>query len=99
MTHAEVVIAAAAEAFGIRGPDITSKSRSRTISHARQSAVWIMRTHLHSSFPEIARAVGYRDHTSAMDACDNVSALLESDARFALNLRAAETYVRLRLHL
>lgn len=99
MTHAEVVITATAAAFGIRAPDITSRSRFRTISRARQVVAWIMRTHLKSSFPEIAQAVGYSDHSSAMCAFYNVPRLLESDAMFALNLRAAETYVRARLNL
>lgn len=99
MTHAEVIIAGTAAAFGIRAPDITSRSRFRTIARARQVVAWIMRTHLKSSFPEIAQALGYADHSSAMSAFYNVPHLLESDALFAVNLRAAETYAKLRLHL
>jgi chromosomal replication initiation ATPase DnaA len=91
MTRAEEIVAASAKAFGIRGPDVLGKSKSNTIAHARQACAWIMRTHTRMSFPEIARAIGYADHSSAMSAHKEACAKMETDDLFTRRLHDAES--------
>ncbi len=90
MTHAEIAVTCTAHAFGIRGPDILSKSRSHNVAKARQAVAWILRTHANASFPEIAKAIGYADHSSARCAFYNAADLIKVGDVFATRLRQAE---------
>lgn len=66
-------IAAAAAKFGVSPIDIVSRDRSRTVAHARQYVMWLLRerrrqdgarTH---SLPTIGQALGV-DHTTVLHA-------------------------------
>lgn len=64
----------AAQRYGCRPAEILTTVRSRPYVHARQWAMWRLRQirrpsgeHRYS-YPAIARAVGLKDHTTAMHA-------------------------------
>ncbi len=76
MTEGEFVVAACARSFGIKVADILGHSRSQTNALARKAAAWLLRTHVGMSYPEIARELGYADHTSPMAAYDSAKRLL-----------------------
>lgn len=71
-------LAVACEEYGVSAQDILGDSRRREVTHARQLAMWVLRQRqLPSgepahSYPEIARAVGRQDHTTALHACRKV---------------------------
>lgn len=60
--------AAVAAYFHIAESGITGKGRHGSITYARHIAMWLARTRLKMSFPELGLAFGRRDHTTVMSA-------------------------------
>lgn len=54
--------------------DFMSHRRSRKASEARHVFIWIARKYTERSFPQIARYVGRKDHTTAMHGYDRINA-------------------------
>jgi chromosomal replication initiator protein len=71
-----------AEYFKIRVSDLTSKSRSRSVTRPRQMAMALAKELTSHSLPEIGEAFGGRDHTTVLHACRKVKELREQDLRF-----------------
>ncbi|MGV6817539.1 MAG: chromosomal replication initiator protein DnaA [Thiotrichales bacterium] len=71
-----------AEYYKIRTSDLTSASRSRSITRPRQMAMALAKELTSHSLPEIGDQFGGRDHTTVMHACKKVAQLRESDTRF-----------------
>ena len=61
------IIALAADRFAITPADILGRSRARRHVLARHAVSYALRRRWHMSYPQIARAVGCSDHTSAMN--------------------------------
>jgi chromosomal replication initiator protein len=66
--------------YGLRPQDVKGPSRQRQIARARQIAMWLARHHLTMSLPEIGRAFGGRDHTTALASIQKIDTLVETDA-------------------
>jgi chromosomal replication initiator protein len=75
------VVKLVADAFGITVEQILARDRSRQVALPRQIAMYLLREEAQISLPQIGEALGGRDHTTVMYACDKVSDLLEEDAR------------------
>jgi chromosomal replication initiator protein len=75
------VLSAVANAFGISQEQLIGRDRSREIALPRQVAMYLMREEAKVSLPQIGAALGGRDHTTVMYACDKVSDLIEQDDR------------------
>jgi chromosomal replication initiator protein len=75
------VIEAVSQYFNIPVKELIEKGRKKEVSHARQIAMYIMRTELNSSYPGIGSQFGGRDHTTAMHAYEKVSKDLEKDEK------------------
>ena len=65
--------------FDLQERVLKSKSRQRQVTRARQITMYLVRRHLHWSFPEIGRAFS-RDHTTVMTSVRKVTSLLKDDA-------------------
>lgn len=61
--------------FRIRPSDLSSKSRSRSITRPRQIAMSLSKELTRHSLPEIGLAFGGRDHSTVLHACRKVSEL------------------------
>ena len=77
----EEVVDAVASAFGVTSEQLTGRARSRDIALPRQVAMYLLREEANVSLPQIGEALGGRDHTTVMYACDKVADLIESDDR------------------
>jgi chromosomal replication initiator protein len=66
--------------FRIRPADLSSKSRSRSITRPRQIAMALAKELTRHSLPEIGAAFGGRDHSTVLHACRKVAELRASDA-------------------
>lgn len=64
--------------FGIDLPSLLAKDRHKSVSFARQLAVYLCRTILGLSYPELGRAFG-RDHTTMISACRRIERVCTSD--------------------
>ena len=67
--------------FDIRIEDLLGKSREKQMVVPRQIAAFLMRRELSHSFPAIGNALGGRDHTTAMHACDKISREVETNQK------------------
>jgi len=74
------VMKTVASYYDVRVQDLTGKGRQRQIALARQVAMYLCRKHLGKSFPELGRAFGGRDHTTAISSVRKIEALLSKDA-------------------
>ncbi len=79
-------------AYSISNVDVCGKARTKTCVVPRQIIYYLLRDVCGKSFPEIGRALGGRDHTSAMSGYRKVSQMIQIDDYFSsrvAQLRAA----------
>lgn len=72
-----------AEYYNIRVADLSSASRSRSVTRPRQMAMALAKELTEHSLPEIGRAFGGRDHTTVLHACRKIDQLCETDLKLA----------------
>lgn len=72
-----LAVIGAAEACGVRVRDVLGPSKEASVSRARHIAAYLLRTHCLMSFPEVARELGRRDHTTAMSSVRRVESSAE----------------------
>ena len=77
------IMAQTADYFELTIEDLCGASRSRTLAHARQVAMYLAKQLTSRSLPEIGRKFGNRDHTTVMHAVSRVTELMEQDSDFA----------------
>lgn len=70
----------AATFFGLTPADLHTSRKSRTVALARNIAMYLARKHTDLSFPEIARLMGNKNHTTVLLACRRITKLLAEDA-------------------
>ena len=80
------VLFAVANAFGISPEKMLGRERTREIALPRQVAMYLLREEANISLPQIGEALGGRDHTTVMYACDKVADLIERDDRLRRQL-------------
>jgi len=73
------VVRKVAESFGLTVDRLLGRDRSREVALPRQVAMYLLRQEANISLPQIGNALGGRDHTTVMYACDKVADLLERD--------------------
>ena len=76
--------------FRVTNAELLSKDRHRSVAFARQVAMYLCRQRLKSSFPELGRAFGNRDHTTVMSAVRKVESLRKKDPQVDAHLEAIE---------
>ncbi len=84
------VLTIVGRAFGVSREKLLGRDRSREVVLPRQVAMYLMREVGNISLPQIGEALGGRDHTTVMYACEKVADLIERDDRLrrqVLNLR------------
>jgi chromosomal replication initiator protein len=75
------IVDAVACAFGLTSEILLGRDRTREVALPRQVAMYLMREEANVSLPQIGEALGGRDHTTVMYACDKVADLIERDDR------------------
>jgi chromosomal replication initiator protein len=76
--------------FRLTNAELLSKDRHKSVAFARQVAMYLCRQRIRSSFPELGRAFGNRDHTTVMSAVRRVEALRQRDPQVNAHLEAIE---------
>ena len=75
------VLHSVSEVFGVTVDRILGRDRTQEVALPRQIAMYLLREEANYSLPQIGDALGGRDHTTVMYACDKVADLLERDDR------------------
>jgi chromosomal replication initiator protein len=79
VVHNSEIVSVTAEFFGVSVSDIHSAKKDRTISLARSFAMYLNRRFTKMSFPEIGRAMGGKNHATAILACRKIEKHLEDN--------------------
>lgn len=69
-----------ANRFHVKISDLKSKRRTKTLVFPRQIAMFLSRDMTDSSFPEIGRDFGGKDHTTIIHACKQMQKAQETDS-------------------
>jgi chromosomal replication initiator protein len=81
--------------YNLRVGDLKGKSRQQSVTLPRMVGMYLCRTALGASFPEIGERFGGRDHTTVMSACRKIERVLETD----LAVRSAVDTLRRKLNV
>lgn len=75
----EEVMSQVAGAFGVTVQNLIEADRRQEVVLPRQIAMYLLREEANFSLPKIGEAMGGRDHTTVMYACQKVTDMLERD--------------------
>jgi chromosomal replication initiator protein len=81
--------------YNVRASDLKGKSRQQSVTLPRMVGMYLCRTGLGVSFPEIGERFGGRDHTTVMSACRKIERVIETD----LAVRSAVDTLRRKLNI
>jgi len=73
------VVDVVASAFGISREKLLSRERTREVALPRQVVMYLLREEANVSLPQIGEALGGRDHTTVIYACEKVADMIERD--------------------
>ena len=79
---ADEIIESVSTVFGVPVEKVMSRDRTRDVALTRQVIMYLMREEANVSLPQIGLAMGGRDHTTVIHACEKVSSLLQTDHHF-----------------
>lgn len=89
------IVEKTARYFNISSDELVGPRREKTITEPRQVAMYLMRQELHLSYPAIAKAVGRKDHTTAIHSVDKIETAIMKDSA----LRQAVYEIKERLYV
>jgi chromosomal replication initiator protein len=72
------IVSAVAGHFGVEESGLLGSKRDKMLAMARAVAMFLARKHTGMSFPEIGRAMGNKNHSTVIAACQRVEVLLAS---------------------
>jgi chromosomal replication initiator protein len=90
-TSIEDIQRAVCHHFKLKASDLTSKDRHKSIAFARHVAMYLCKTRLKCSLPELGRAFGGRDHTTVLAAVRKVDGLRATSSELRAHLDVLET--------
>lgn len=88
VTTVEDVQRAVCDHYRIKMAQLTGKDRHREVALPRQVAMYLARTHLGTSFPQIGARFNGKDHTTVMSSVKKVAQLRKDDPEVAAALEA-----------
>jgi chromosomal replication initiator protein len=84
---------AVAARFHVKVSDMKSRRRSKTLVHPRQIAMYLCRELTDSSFPEIGRHFGGKDHTTIIHACKQITKAKDNDSALTSTLESLKNQI------
>jgi chromosomal replication initiator protein len=79
MVSIDHILRVVADRFQMKTSDLKSKRRTKTVVYPRQLAMYLCRTLTDSSFPEIGRQFGGKDHSTVIHAVRLIAGQVEHD--------------------
>jgi chromosomal replication initiator protein len=95
------IIFAVAEYFGVDPEDLTGRGRAREVSGPRQIAMYLAQKETTTSLQQIGDALGGRNHSTVLYACERVADLAATDTLVRRDIQAILGSIRpqnIRLH-
>ncbi|MFQ5802474.1 MAG: chromosomal replication initiator protein DnaA [Candidatus Methylomirabilales bacterium] len=81
------ILEVVADFYRLKGRELLSKSRHKSIVLPRQIAMYLCRTHTNASLPDIGAEFGGKDHSTVIHACSKIRELMARDDRFRKQLQ------------
>lgn len=94
MTMINRVQQVVAQTYGITVQKLLSHDRHKTVSEARMAAVALARRITRSSYPELGRAFGNRDHTTMISAVVKAGSKCRESREFQMRMNQMESDIR-----
>jgi chromosomal replication initiator protein len=88
------IINAVAEFYGVKVSDLLGASRRKELVIPRQVAMYLMRSEIDASFPQIAQEMGGRDHTTAIHSYNKIKQEIAEEGR----IKQEVDYIKQRLY-
>ncbi|MBI2624721.1 MAG: chromosomal replication initiator protein DnaA [Candidatus Nealsonbacteria bacterium] len=94
-TNFKKIVQAVTEFYGLSEKDVLGKSRKKEIVRARQISMFLLRTELKNSFPDIGRKFTGKDHTTAIHSFNKIRKETETEERLneEINLIKQRVYI------
>lgn len=86
----EVIQRVTAQHFGLKVTDLKGSKRHRSVVVPRMISIYLTRKLTSLSYPDIGRAFGGRDHSTAIHSCQKVEWMLTTDVAVQAALQAIE---------
>ena len=80
--------------YNLTKQQITSANRTKNISNARQIAMYLCRKLLDSTYDDIGREFGGRDHSTVMSSCEAVDKKIKTDSLYLKAINEIESRIR-----
>ena len=80
--------------YNLTKQQITSANRTRNISNARQIAMYLCRKLLDATYDDIGQEFGGRDHSTVMNACENIEKKIKTDPIYLKVINEIESNIR-----
>lgn len=80
--------------YNLTKQQITSANRTKNISNARQIAMYLCRKLLDSTFDDIGREFGGRDHSTVMSSCETVERRIKTDSLYLKAINEIESRIK-----
>ena len=92
-TSADEIIESVSDVFGVPVEKVMSRDRTRDVALTRQVIMYLMREEANVSLPQIGLAMGGRDHTTVIHACEKVASMLKTDNSFRTQVFRAKDMI------
>jgi chromosomal replication initiator protein len=87
---AEGIQKTVASFFNIKVSDLKSEKKHKVLALPRQIAMWLVRKHVKSSFPDIGEKFGGKDHSTVIHACKKIEEKMKTDAQLRNTVESLE---------
>ena len=87
---ADDITSAVCQRYGTKPKDLTSKSRKQAIVQARQIAMFLIHKYTETTYSQIGRMFGKRDHSTVLYACNQVGRRIGVDKNFRRDVEELE---------
>lgn len=87
----DTILKAVCKHFDIKTTDLKGSKRARAIAQPRQIAMYLCRKHAGASYPEIGKAFGGKDHTTALNAYNRIRDRLEEEQELRRQVEIIES--------
>lgn len=87
---ADDIASAVCQHYGVKQKDLSSKSRKQNIVQARQLAMYLIHKYTETTYSQIGRMYGKRDHSTVLYACNQVGRRIGVDKNFRREVEELE---------
>lgn len=88
------ISAAVCQRYGIKQKELASKSRKQTIVQARQLAMYLIHKYTDSTYSQLGRLFGKRDHSTVLYACNQTARRISVDKVFRREVEELEAALK-----